>query len=86
MPYAKRLRKAVPVAKAERRLWVPKRSTAADNYAVPTFGSDAQPRPVLCAAKHDEGVYGLHSLTCRQHHERIDVQLRQLSFKVHGEV
>ena len=27
-----------------------------------------------------------HSLTWREHHERIDVQLCQVSFKVHGEV
>jgi hypothetical protein len=67
-------------------VWAPKRSAAPDNYAVQTLGSGSQPRAVLCAAKHDEGVYRLHSLTCRQHHERIDVQLRQLSFNVHGEV
>jgi hypothetical protein len=78
--------RAVPVAKAERRFWVPKRSAAADNQAVQTFGSGSQPRAVLCAAKHDEGVYRLHSLTWRQHHERMDVQLRQVSFTVHGEM
>jgi hypothetical protein len=26
-------------------------------------GDHSQPRAVLCAAKHDEGVYRLHSLT-----------------------
>jgi hypothetical protein len=36
--------------------------------------------------EHDEGVYRLHALTSRQHHQRIDVQLWQASFKVHGEV
>src|SRR5712672_3926180 len=41
---------------------------------------------MLCAAKHDEGVYRLHSLTRRQHHQWIDVQLCQVSFEVHGEV
>jgi hypothetical protein len=40
----------------------------------------------LCATKHDEGVYCLHALTARQHHQRIDVQLRQVSFEVRGEV
>src|SRR4029077_7332515 len=40
----------------------------------------------LWAAQHDEGVYRLHSLTSRQYHQRIDVQLCQVSFKVHGEV
>jgi hypothetical protein len=45
-----------------------------------------QPHAVLSVAKHDEGVYRLHSLTRRQHHQRIDVQLCQVSFKVHGEV
>lgn len=28
-----------------------------------TFGSGSQPRALLCAAKHDEGVYCLHALT-----------------------
>ncbi len=51
----------------------------------------SQPRAVLCAAKHDEGVYRLHAPTSRQHHERIDVQLcqvsvKEVSFKIHGEV
>ena len=41
---------------------------------------------MLCAAKHDEGVYRLHALTGREHHQRIDVQFGQVSFKVHGEV
>jgi hypothetical protein len=41
---------------------------------------------VLSAAKHDEGVYRLHALTSRQHHQRIDVQLCQVSLKMHGEV
>jgi hypothetical protein len=41
---------------------------------------------VLGAAKHDEGVDRLHALALRQHHERIDVQLRQMSVEVHGEV
>jgi hypothetical protein len=27
------------------------------------FEAGTQPRAVLCAAKHDEGVYRLHSLT-----------------------
>ena len=41
---------------------------------------------MLCAAKNDEGVYRLHSLTSRQHHQRVDVQLGQVAFEVHGEV
>ena len=53
----------IRAAKAERRLWVPKRSAAADSWGVQTFGSGTQPRAVLCAAKHDEGVYRLHALT-----------------------
>jgi hypothetical protein len=43
-------------------------------------------RVQLCAAQHDKGVYRLHALTWRQHHQRVDVQFRQVSFKVHGEV
>ena len=41
---------------------------------------------LLGAAKHDEGVYRLHSLTCRQYHERIDVQPAKSALKVLGEV
>jgi len=51
-----------------------------------TFGSGSQPGAVLCAVKDDERVYRLHSLTRRQHHQRVDVQLCQVSFDVHGEV
>jgi hypothetical protein len=39
------------------------RSAAPDSYAVQTLGAGSQPRAMLCAAKHDEGVYRLHSLT-----------------------
>jgi hypothetical protein len=55
--------RAVRAAKAERRLWVPKRSATADNQAMQTLGPALSHSAVLRAAKHDEGVYRLRSLT-----------------------
>ena len=56
--------RAVRAAKAERRLWVPKRSAAADNLGRANFGVRLSATcSAMCAAKHDEGVYRLHALT-----------------------
>jgi hypothetical protein len=53
---------SIAATKAERRLWVlsgpRRRQSGGANFWV-----SAQPRAVLCAAKHDEGIYRLHSLT-----------------------
>jgi hypothetical protein len=55
--------KRFPAGKAERRSWVPKRSLLPTIRPCKFWLTDSQPRAVLCAAQHDEGVYRLHALT-----------------------
>ena len=65
-------RKRAPRASDVRLPWTPAFAGATSEWELSVWFAP------LCAAKHDEGVYRLHSLTRRQHHERTDVQLCQL--------